>query len=356
FGVVGACGHPSAHELVQQGAEPLVVVGSALGVLDRQPLAGLPPERVVVLTLDGTVARAAFPASLVIEGDPGTAFRQLVAMLAEQPFRVSPPVGYALRHFPPKLESAGRADDDTLLASEAIASVAAYLPADGHVLVDAGNCGASALHRLAVPRGTSVTVALGMGGMGYSLPGAVGAQLGRTSGRTVVLCGDGSFLMNGFEVHTAVDLRLPILYVVFNNHMHGTCVSRQRLLFDSRLECTRFSPVDVAAVARGFGADERLWVGSAGTAAALARGLADYHDNHADRPGLLELRLTREEVPPIVPFVRPDATTDVVRHTHRHGIPTRGERHGNSARHTRQPQQDPAAHHALRPGHSHDFP
>jgi acetolactate synthase-1/2/3 large subunit len=334
----------------------VVVVGSGLGVLDREPLAGLPPERVVVLTLDGTVARAAFPASLVIEGDPGPAFRQLVAMLTEQPFRVSSPVGYELRHFPPELESSGQADDDTLLASEAIAAVAAHLPADGHVLVDAGNCGAAALHRLAVPRGTSVTVALGMGGMGYSLPAAVGAQLGSTSRRTVVLCGDGSFLMNGFEVHTAVDLRLPILYVIFNNHMHGTCVSRQRLLFDSRLECTQFSPVDIAAVARGFGDAERLWVGSAGTAAELARELTDYHDKHTDRPGVLELRLTRDEVPPIAPFVRPDATTHVVRHTHRQGTPTQGERHGNSSRHTRQPQQDPAGHHAVRPGHPHDIP
>jgi acetolactate synthase-1/2/3 large subunit len=84
-------------------------------------------------------------------------------------------------------------------------------------------------------------------------------------------------------------------------------------LFDSRLECTRFSPVDIAAVARGFGDPGRLWVGSAGTEAELAHRLADYHDGHTDRPGVLELRITREEVPPIVPFVRAAATTHVVR-------------------------------------------
>jgi acetolactate synthase-1/2/3 large subunit len=185
-----------------------------------------------------------------------------------------------------------------------VAAIAAHLPTDGHILVDAGNCGATALHRLTVPRGTEVTVALGMAGMGYSLAAAVGAQLGDRTGRTVVLCGDGAFLMNGFEIHTAVDLRLPVLYVVFNNDMHGMCAARQRLFFDDRMECATFGHVDVAAVARGLGDGDRLWVGCATTAAELATALADYDDTGADRPGVLELRIGAEEVPPMTPFVR----------------------------------------------------
>ena len=62
----------------------------------------------------------------------------------------------------------------------------------------------------------------------------------------MVLCGDGAFLMLGMEVHTAVDLGLPILFVVFNNAKHGMCVTRQQVYFQSRIECASYDSVAVA--------------------------------------------------------------------------------------------------------------
>jgi acetolactate synthase I/II/III large subunit len=123
---------------------------------------------------------------------------------------------------------------------------------------------------------------------------------------TVVFCGDGSFLMNGFEIHTAAELNLAILYVVFNNQGHGMCASRQRLMFGGRIECATYEPIDVPTVARGLG---NIWVGSAGTAAELEHLLEDYHSRFATGPGVLELRLPREEIPPMVPFTPAGAPT-----------------------------------------------
>jgi acetolactate synthase-1/2/3 large subunit len=184
-----------------------------------------------------------------------------------------------------------------------------YLPARGHVLFDAGNCSAAALHYLRIPASVSATIALGMGGMGYAIAGAVGAQLGFPAGsRTMVFCGDGAFLMLGPEVHTAVDQQLPILFVVFNNGMHGMCVTRQQLYFDGRIECSRYSPISVARIAQGLGAPDRLWVGSAGTTEELAE-LLRQSPCWASRPGVLELRLQREEMPPFTPFLPADAPT-----------------------------------------------
>jgi acetolactate synthase-1/2/3 large subunit len=69
--------------------------------------------------------------------------------------------------------------------------------------------------------------------------------------------------------------------------------------------------VEIADMARGLGSPDRLWVGSAGTAAELRRCLRDYH-NRSDRPGVLELRLRREEVPPFTPFLPADAPSYLV--------------------------------------------
>lgn len=53
--------------------------------------------------------------------------------------------------------------------------------------------------------------------MGWTVPGAVGARLARPDQPTLVMVGDGSFVMSGAAVLTAVELGLPIVYVVLNN-------------------------------------------------------------------------------------------------------------------------------------------
>ena len=120
----------------------------------------------------------------------------------------------------------GSLTDGDLLQSEAIGRLQAILPRYRRLLFDAGNCAASALHYLSVPDHVETSIALGMGGMGYAIPAAIGASFsGEDVEHTMVLCGDGAFLMLGTEVHTAVDLGLPILFVVFNNSKHGMCVT-----------------------------------------------------------------------------------------------------------------------------------
>ncbi len=56
--------------------------------------------------------------------------------------------------------------------------------------------------------------------MGFSIPGALGAQLG-TGLRPLILCGDGSFQMTGGEIAHAVRLGLNPIVVLLNNHGWG---------------------------------------------------------------------------------------------------------------------------------------
>ena len=252
-----------------------------------------------------------------MRADAGVAMRRLEDLLAAEPFQAPPIDDYELLRYTPRLAapiptpgSHPRAERDDLRQSEALAILEDYLPTGGHVLLDAGNCASAAIHLTRVPERTTSTIALGGGGMGYSIAAAVGAQLGSPSGvRSVVLCGDGAFLVTGLEIHTAVDLHLPILFVIFNNQMHGMCVTRQQLFFESRFECVQYTPVDVATVASGLGSPETLWVGSAGSADQLRGQLDQYYARHPYVPGVLELRLSREEIPPFAPFLPKDEPT-----------------------------------------------
>jgi acetolactate synthase-1/2/3 large subunit len=127
-----------------------------------------------------------------------------------------------------------------------------------------------------------------------------------------VITGDGSFLMQGLEVHTAVELGLPILFVVFNNGRHGMCVTRQQLYFEGRVECSEYAPAAIATIARGMGSPEQLWCASASSRHELELRLAEYEAASPRRPGVLELRLGAEEMPPFAPFLEGTAPTETV--------------------------------------------
>jgi acetolactate synthase-1/2/3 large subunit len=311
LGTLGVAGHPSAHAYLKDQADLLIFVEADLNIMTRQPLdSALVDKQIVVVNIDaGDFTRIISPA-LVVEADAGMVFKALLELLKQKPFKVQPLQDYVPQIFKPLLappipsdDRVPRAHGRPLLQSEAIAILQGFLPESGHLLYDAGNCAATALHMTRVPPGSSSTIALGMGGMGYAIAGAIGAQLGSPPGtRTVVFAGDGAFLMTGLEIHTAVDLGLPILFVVFNNNMHGMCVTRQQLFFESRLECVRYAPVNIDLIARGLGTPDQLWVGSASTVDELRYQLEDYR-KHTDLPGVLELRLLHEEVPPFTPFL-----------------------------------------------------
>jgi acetolactate synthase-1/2/3 large subunit len=328
LGTAGVTGEPSVHEALRDRADLIVAVGTGLNVMTRSPLAdSLQPERLVAVNIDRSEVLGFVHPSLMIEADAGLVFAEL-NQLCEQhqvvprPAHKSPSKRFSAQLAPelPPLAgddfSAGLYGSEALLQSAAIGEIQRMLPASGHVVFDAGNCAVAAMHYLQIPRNVTSTIALGMGGMGYSLAAAVGAQMGSPAGsRTVVLCGDGAFLMLGMEIHTAVHYRLPVLFIVFNNSMHGMCVTRQQIYFDGRIECSRYPVCNIAEVARGLGRRDRLWVGSAGSVDELAENLGEY-ETQCHLPGVLELRLTREQVPPFVPFLSPNANTFVVAPTY----------------------------------------
>ena len=124
---------------------------------------------------------------------------------------------------------------------DVIAALDHALPDGADIVVDAGNTGAAAIHGLPVRRGGRFLVALGMGGMGYSFGAGIGMAFGRNR-RTVVIAGDGAFFMHGMEIHTAIEYRLPITFVLLNNNAHAMCVTREQLFYDGLYSYNRFSP------------------------------------------------------------------------------------------------------------------
>jgi acetolactate synthase-1/2/3 large subunit len=95
----------------------------------------------------------------------------------------------------------------------------------------------------------------GMGTMGFGLPAAMGAKLAKPDKVVVDLDGDGSFLMTGNNLATAVDEHIPVLSVVFDNRTLGLVRQVQDLFFNRRIVGVDYGPSpDFVKLAEAFGA------------------------------------------------------------------------------------------------------
>ena len=74
----------------------------------------------------------------------------------------------------------------------------------------------------------------GLGTMGFGLPAAIGAQLGRPRERVVCVSGDGGIQMNFQELVVAVEHRLPVVVVILNNGFLGMVRQWQELFYGKR--------------------------------------------------------------------------------------------------------------------------
>ncbi len=95
----------------------------------------------------------------------------------------------------------------------------------------------------------------GLGTMGYGVGAAIGAKYGRPDKVVVNMAGDGCFRMNMNEIATAARYNVPIIEVVFNNHVLGMVRQWQDLFYGQRYSNTVLNDsVDFVKVAEALGA------------------------------------------------------------------------------------------------------
>lgn len=72
----------------------------------------------------------------------------------------------------------------------------------------------------------------GLGTMGYGVPAALGAQVGKPDKTVVCVCGDGGFMMNCQELMAIADLNLPVKTIILNNQYMGMVAQWQRNFYN----------------------------------------------------------------------------------------------------------------------------
>jgi acetolactate synthase I/II/III large subunit len=145
----------------------------------------------------------------------------------------------------------------------------------------------------------------GLGTMGYGLPAAIGAKLGRPDLTVIDIAGDGSIQMNIQELATAVSYGIPVKVAILNNRYLGMVRQWQELFFNSRYSATCIDcQPDFVKLAEAFGAT--------GLRAEKPSEVRDVIDQAlaTDGPVMMDFIIDREEN--VWPMVAPGAAISEV--------------------------------------------
>lgn len=93
----------------------------------------------------------------------------------------------------------------------------------------------------------------GLGTMGFGLPAAIGAQIGKPDAIVIDIDGDASFNMTLMELSSAVQAGAPVKICVLNNEEQGMVTQWQSLFYEHRYAHTHQSNPDFMKLAEAMG-------------------------------------------------------------------------------------------------------
>lgn len=141
----------------------------------------------------------------------------------------------------------------------------------------------------------------GLGTMGFGLPAAIGAQIGKPGETVFNIAGDGSIQMNIQELATAADYKLPLKVAILNNNYLGMVRQWQDIFYNGRLAYSDISGPDYVKLAEAYGA-----VGMQVTRPEDVRRALQKAMQVEDRPVLIDFVVDRKEN--VFPMIPPEGT------------------------------------------------
>ena len=259
LGICGGFATPLAAELVA-GADLVVAWGCSLTGWTTRHGRLLGPGTVLVQVDDDPAAIGARrPVDLGVWADVGLTVSAVADRVSGEDVRS----GYRTPDVARRLRTEGRwpqvpftdlSDESTIDPRALSTRLDTVLPGNRQLAVDSGNFMGYPASFLAVPAAGAFCFTQSFQSIGLGLATAIGAALAAPDRLPVLGTGDGGFLMGIADLETAVRLGLGLLVVVYDDAAYGAEVHH----FGPNgadLSTVRFPDVDLAAIARGFGAD-----------------------------------------------------------------------------------------------------
>jgi acetolactate synthase-1/2/3 large subunit len=93
----------------------------------------------------------------------------------------------------------------------------------------------------------------GLGTMGYALPAAIGAAIGRPDKEAWAICGDGGFQMTMQQLGTIVQEQTPVKIAILDNQKLGMIRQWQELFYEGNYHSSTLIGPDYLKLADAYG-------------------------------------------------------------------------------------------------------
>jgi acetolactate synthase-1/2/3 large subunit len=254
LGIVGSFSHSAARRMIDQ-ADCVLVFGAGLNLLTMSFGHSLPKVPLIQVDADrGHIGRW-HPADVAVVGDAKLAAQALLAALppgsnADRPFRSEETLRFLrefdiARDFEPA--NTARTVDPRALG----VALEKLLPARRNLVYDAGNF-LGIVPYLSVPDPGRFKLTSDFASIGLGFGTALGVARARPDETTVLVIGDGGFLMTMGELETVVREDLPLVIVLMNDCAYGAELHFLKMR-DLPVAKSVFPDVDYAPVAEAFG-------------------------------------------------------------------------------------------------------
>ncbi len=168
--------------------------------------------------------------------------------------------------------------------------IAAAVTDDMIVIGDGGDIVAQASKVVKVPRNGAWMDPGPLGTLGVGMPFALAAQVAHPDKRVMIIYGDGSFGLNGFEFDTAVRFNLPIVGIVGNDAAWGQMLRPQSTVYGSdRIVATKLNYTRYDKIVEAMGGHGEYVTQPEEIAPAIARAFA------SGKPALVNVEMRQDE-------------------------------------------------------------
>ena len=305
-GMTGIWGTRVANETMRE-ADVILAIGTAFGEADcsswrPEHTFAIPPTRLIQIDIDPQEIGKIYPVEVGIVGDAKTTLRQLLDSLrgsdpnaAESRRRVET-LGRKRASWNAEIAATKRDSGTPIHPARLLDEIAKAAPRDAIYVTDVGWNKNGAGQQLYSYEPQTFITSGAMATMGFAPAAAIGAKIGAPERTVICLVGDGGFLSVCGALTTAVELGVPVVWVIFNNFCFSTIRTVGTTYFKNAYGTEFTTPdgqpynPDFPLLARAFGVDAALVEAPDDLPNALKVAIG------ANRPYLLEVR-TRGDVP-----------------------------------------------------------